>query len=74
MAEITMAELWAYAKKNKLENAPIRVCDGMACSFYVTTDSVARAPMEIVIDVSNCECLEYDDLQESAKRVIFEAS
>ena len=69
--ELTIAQLWAYARAHKLENAAIRVCDGMACSFYVTRSAIGRAPMEIVIDVSSLPIIEYDDLTKSAKRVTF---
>ncbi len=74
MEEITIAQLWDYARAHNLENAAIRICDGMACSFYITMASVGRAPMELVLDVSNCECIEYDDLQDCSKRVIFALS
>ena len=68
---ITLAQLWAYARAHKLEDAAIRVSDGMACSFYITRTAIGRAPMEIVIDISALPIIEYDDLTESAKRVIF---
>ena len=74
MEEITIAQLWAFARAHNLEDAAIRICDGMACSFYVNMSAIGRAPMEIVIDVSHLKCLEYDDLADSSKRVIFALS
>lgn len=74
MEEITVAQLWAFARAHHLENAAIRICDGMACSFYVNMLSVGRAPMEIVLDVSACKLIEYDDLQKTSQRVIFALS
>ena len=74
MNEITVAQLWAFARAHHLENAAIRICDGMACSFYVNMLAVGRAPMEIVLDVSACKLIEYDDLQKTSQRVIFALS
>ena len=71
MKSITIAQLWAYARANGLEEASIRICDGMACSFYVNMLAVGRASCEIVIDVSCIEPIDYDDLAFSSKRVIF---
>jgi hypothetical protein len=69
--DITLAQLWYFARAHHLEDAHIRICDGMACSFYVNDLSVGRAPGEIVIDVSHIEPIEFDDLTDTAKRVTF---
>ena len=66
-----MAQLWAYARAHKLEEAPIRVCDGMAVSYYVDALCVGRAAYEIVIDVSCVDPIEYDELHASSQRVNF---
>ena len=71
MNEITISQLWAFARAHGLENASIRICDGMAVSYYVNELCVGRAHMELVLDVSCIDPIDYEDLQDSSKRVIF---
>lgn len=68
---ITIRELYRYAQLNHMEDATIRICDGMAVSFYVSPICIGRAPCEIVIDVSPIVPIDYDDLSDVSKRVVF---
>lgn len=65
---ITVRDLYAFAMANKLLDARIRICDGMAVSYYPTPQSVGRGMYEIVIDVSGDEPIEFDELDEYAQR------
>ena len=59
---ITVQDLYAYAKEHKLLDARIRICDGMAVSYYPNPSSVGKGRYEIVIDVSALEPIDYDEL------------
>lgn len=65
----TIRELYAFAFDNKLLDAPIRICDGMAVSYYPTIQCVERGRYEIIIDVSTIEPVEYDELPETSKPI-----
>lgn len=67
----TMRDLWLYAIENKLQDAPIRICDGMACSFYVEKSAIAKAPYTVVIDISALQLIEYDELTPADRRVSY---
>lgn len=64
---ITVQDLYAYAKENNLLDARIRICDGMAVSYYPDPRAVSKARYEIVIDVSANEPIGYDELDEYAQ-------
>lgn len=65
---ITVRDLYGFAMKHKLLDARIRICDGMAVSYYPAPQSVGRGMYEIVIDVSGDELVEFDELDEYAQR------
>lgn len=65
---ITVSDLYGFAMTNKLLDARIRICDGMAVSYYPQPRSVGRGMYEIVIDVSGDEPVEFDELDEYAQR------
>lgn len=65
---ITVRDLYGFAMTNKLLDARIRICDGMAVSYYPRVQSVGRGMYEIVIDVSDEEPVEFDELDEYAQR------
>lgn len=67
----TMRDLWRFAVENKLQDAPIRICDGMACSFFVERKAIAKAPYCVVIDTSALQLIEYDELTPSDRRVSY---
>lgn len=64
---ITVLDLYAYAKENNLLDARIRICDGMAVSYYPCPRSLSKSRYEIVIDVSADEPIGYDELDECAR-------
>lgn len=65
---ITVQDLYAYAKVNKLLDARIRICDGMAVSYYPDPRAVACGRYEIIIDVSANQPVEFDELDQWAQR------
>ena len=52
---ITVQDLYAYAMQHNLLDARIRICDGMAVSYYPDPRSVSKGRYEAVIDVSALE-------------------
>ncbi len=65
---ITVRDLYGFAMTHKLLDARIRICDGMAVSYYPAPRSVGRGMYEIIIDVSDDEPVEFDELDEYAQR------
>lgn len=65
---ITVQDLYAYALQNGLLDARIRICDGMAVSYYPDPRSICRGRYEVVIDVSALQPVEFDDLDTWAVR------
>lgn len=59
---MTVRELYQYAANNRILDAPIRICDGMAISYYPKSKSLVRGRYEVIIDVSDLEPIEYDEL------------
>ena len=68
---MTIQELYNFARELKLEDAELRICDGMAVSYYPTRPCLGYAPFEVVLDVSSIEPIDYDDLKEHATRVVY---
>lgn len=65
---ITVQDLYAFAKERKLLDARIRICDGMAVSYYPDPRAVAAGRYEIILDVSANEPIEFDELDLWAQR------
>lgn len=59
---MTVRELYEYAADKRILDAPIRICDGMAVSYYPEPKSLVRGRYEIIIDVSDLDPIEYDEL------------
>ena len=59
---MTVRELFAWAARERVLDAQIRICDGMAVSYYPELSSVKRGGYETVIDVSALEPVEFDEL------------
>lgn len=57
---ITVQDLYAYVKVNKLLDARIRICDGMAVSYYPDPRALGNGRYEIVIDISANQPVELD--------------
>lgn len=69
---LTPRAIWEYAKLHHIEDAPIRICDGMAVSYMPDRGCLGRSPMIAVVDVSTIEPIDYDDLPDVDRRVIFD--
>lgn len=64
---MTVRELYQLAEERRLLDAQIRICDGMAISFYPEPKSLTPGCYELVIDVSDLEPIDYDDLIEKCR-------
>ena len=64
---MTLRELYEVAEERKLLDAQIRICDGMAVSFYPEKECVTPAHYDLVIDVSGLPVVEYDELMERCR-------
>lgn len=68
---LTPEALYYYAKKHGLEKERIRICDGMAVSYFPTEESICRAKNKIVIDVSCERPIEYDELADDDRVIVY---
>lgn len=68
---LTPEALYYYAKKHGLEKERIRICDGMAISYFPTEESICRAKNKIVIDVSCDTPVEYDELADDDQVIVY---
>lgn len=59
---MTVRELYQWAAREKVLDAQIRICDGMAVSFYPELRDIRRGRYETVVDVSACTPIEFDEL------------
>lgn len=64
---MTIRELYQVAKERKLLDAPIRICDGMAVSFYPEKSCITPGRYELVLDISALPVVEYDELIERCR-------
>lgn len=67
---ITPKMLYNYAVANGLQNAPIRICDGMAVSYFPEMKCLGRST-STVIDLSTIDPIEFDDLTPLEQRVTY---
>ena len=67
---ITPKMLYNYAVANGLQNAPIRICDGMAVSYFPEMKCLGRST-STVIDLSTIDPIEYDELTPLEQRVTY---
>lgn len=74
MDYITILDLYAYAKRHGLLEARVRITDAEAVSYYPNIRSVERGVYEIVIDVSNLEPIDFEELDVFARRMYGTAS
>ena len=61
---MTIRELHQIAEERRLLDAQIRICDGMAVSFYPEPSCITPGRYELVIDISALPIVEYDELPE----------
>lgn len=62
MDYITVLDLYAFAKAHNLLHARIRICDGMAVSYYPDPYSMHTGRYEVVLDISNRQPVDFDEL------------
>ena len=60
---MTPKELYEWAQARKLEEAHIRICDGMAITMYPEMECVSAGRYQVIIDVSTLTAIEYDDAE-----------
>ena len=60
--KLTPRILYQLAERNNLLDSPIRICDGMAISFFPDVTTVGRSISKIVIDLSTEKPIEFDNL------------
>ena len=68
---LTPELLYRYSLEHGLQNARLRICDGMAVSFFPRLDDVGIAKSKLIIDVSDCQPVEYDELAADDKCIIY---
>lgn len=68
---LTMRDLWEFAQANKLEDARLRICDGMAVSYFPKISNICVSPQRIIIDVSDLEPVEFDELSAVDRRITY---
>lgn len=60
--KLTPRILYTMAERNNLLDSPIRICDGMAVSYFPDASTVGKSINKIVIDLSTEQPIEFDDL------------
>ncbi len=65
--ELTVRDLFDFASAAHLLDAPLRICDGMAVSYYPELKSLEIGRYELVIDVSDLQPVEFDELTKWAE-------
>lgn len=60
---MTVYDLFTRSVDKGLADAPLRLCDAMAVSYFPTVGCVRHVKNEIIIDVASLPSVEYDDLE-----------
>lgn len=60
---MTVYDLFNRSRDKGLVDAPLRICDAMAVSYFPIVRSVRHLKNEIIIDLTDLDMVEYDDLQ-----------
>ena len=68
---LTPETLYLFAKKHNMERERLRICDGMAVSYFPTEASVCRAKNKVVIDLSCDNPIEYDELSADDQVILY---
>lgn len=69
---LTPQSLYNFAKRYGLENDRLRICDGMAVSYFPTRSSLARTKSRVIIDVSDEDPVEFDNLSADDQTIIYQ--
>lgn len=70
-APLTPEGLYRIAKQMGVERERLRICDGMAVSYFPTCDAVCFAKDKIVIDVSAEPSFDYDELAANDRVILY---
>ncbi len=68
---LTPKSLYKFAKAYGVENCRLRLCDGMAVSYFPTNDALCLAKDKVVIDVSAERSFDYDELAANDKVILY---
>lgn len=68
---MTIQELHDWAVAHGCLNCTLRIADAAAVSLYPETVCICTAPNELIINISTCEPIEWDDLPQSSQRVVW---
>ena len=66
---LTPRVLYALAVDAGLADERIRICDGMAVSFFPNRSSIAVSPQRVIIDVSDLDPVAWDELSAVDQRI-----
>lgn len=69
---LTPRLLYNIAMRYGLADSRIRICDGMAVSYFPTLPTVGASKSKIVIDVSSEPCVEFDELSADDMGIIYD--
>ena len=69
---MTCYDLYAPCQHRDLHTDDIRLCDGMAVSYFLTLGSVKFTKSAIVIDTNDLTPVEYDDLDAKDRVIIWQ--
>lgn len=70
---MTVRELYQWAAERRILDASIRICDGMAVSYYPEASCLQQGRYETIIDVSTITPVDYDELDGWADIVLRDA-
>lgn len=68
---VTPRLLYETALRAGLADERIRICDGMAVSYFPTMKTLAKSKGKIIIDVSVIEPVEFDELSADDMGIVY---
>lgn len=68
---VTPRLLYETALRAGLADERIRICDGMAVSYFPTMKTLAKSKGKIIVDVSVIEPVEFDELSADDMGIIY---
>lgn len=68
---LTPRELWQFAVKHGLCDERIRICDGMAVSYFPSNEALCRSKNKAIIDLSDEHPVEYDELAGDDRTIMY---
>lgn len=68
---ITPRSLYQYACRHGLEDQRIRICDGMAVSYFPSDEALCRSKDKVVLELSCEPVYEFDELSYDDQCIIY---